>query len=191
MLKSELEEFLRSQGHKFDDKSDSEKIKNFVRWCNTNDCEELILRLSAQGDKILNDENFLDFTIKRIIIRRKSPIRKLVDAGYIAGMAPLPYSLISNKIDPADISKKYLTKQENQADTNISDSIVYTDIESFELRRGKKTITNMFGSSVKENYLSIKALKEYHYKLPTTKNGSFEKIEYWLGIILPLKIIIK
>ena len=176
MLKSELEEFLRSQGHKFDDKSDSEKIKNFVRWCNTNDCEELILRLSAQGDKILNDENFLDFTTKKIIITRKSPIRKLVDAGYIAGMAPLPYSLISNKIDPADISKKFLTKQENQADTNISDSIVYSDIESFELRRGKKTITNMFGSSVKETYLSIKALKEYHYKYLQLKMVHLKKL---------------
>lgn len=191
MIKSELEQFLQFLGHKFDEKSDSEKIKFFIRWCNMKGFEELMLRLSGQGDKIFEKENFLDFTNKRIIIRRKSQFRKLVDVGYIAGMAPLPYSLISNKIDLADISKKYLTNQKNQSDIDIRDSIFYSDIKSFELRRGIKTSTNMFGSSVKENYLSIKGLNEYHYNLPTSKNGSFEKIEYWLGVILPLKIMVK
>lgn len=191
MLKSELEQFLQSLGHKFDDKSDSEKIKFFIRWCNMKGFEELILRLSGQGKKIFEKENFLDFTNKRIIIRQKSSFRKLVDVGYIAGMAPLPYLLISNKIDLADVSKKYLTKKGNQSDINIRDSIFYSDIKYFELRRGIKNSTNMFGSSVKENYLSFKGLNEYHYNLPTSKNDTFKKIQYWLGVILPLKIMIK
>jgi hypothetical protein len=45
----------------------------------------------------------------------------------------------------------------------------------------------MFGRAIVSNFLHIKTSsgKEYDFTLPVNKNGTYEQIRFWIGVILP------
>ena len=50
-------------------------------------------------------------------------------------------------------------------------------------------ISNMLGTAINENVLVIHTMKEkYEFRLPTGKNGPYDKTFYWLKMCLPVKI---
>ena len=63
-----FESFLNKFRGMLDEKSDSEKIKFFIDWCNQNGMEEIILRLSSEAKGGWSKNFYLDFTTSRIII---------------------------------------------------------------------------------------------------------------------------
>lgn len=193
MLESEFDEFLKSNKSKLEGRSDSEKIRLFIDWCNKYDIEELILRLSSDGRRIFDESCFLDFTTRGILIRKKSWSRKLVDPGFIAGMAPLPYALISSKLKISEITKKTLADTAGISEKKksmLSKYIPYTDIVEISLRPGLGTrVTNMLGSTLTKNFLTIKTANgSYLYSLPVGKNGPYDKIYFWLSAISPVDV---
>src|SRR5919205_486436 len=107
MRTEEFKRFLRfAEDHSLQSKSDAEKIQTFISWCKKNRFEEVIIRLSSESKGGWGNNFLLDFTTDRIIISKKKFIRKFVDLGYIAGMAPFPYMLVSKqKPKPSDLKK--------------------------------------------------------------------------------------
>ena len=67
--------------------------------------EEVILRLSSENKVGWGKNFFLDFTTSRIIVSKKNFMRKFVDMGYIAGMAPFPYMVLSKNLKLSDLRK--------------------------------------------------------------------------------------
>lgn len=194
MLESEFEEFLNSNKSRLEGRSDSEKIKLFIEWCNKYGLEELIIRLSSDGTRIFDVGCFLDFTTRGILIRKKSWSRKFVDTGFVAGMAPLPYALISSKLRIADITKKTLADTADvirKKGSMLSKYVPYTEVAEISLRPGTETrVTNMLGSTLRQNFLTIKTTESppLRYSLPVGKNGPYEKVYYWLSAILPIDV---
>jgi hypothetical protein len=193
LLESEFEEFVKSNKSRLKGLSDTEKIRMFIDWCNKYNIEELILRLSADGKGVFDAGYFLDFTTSGLLIRKKTWSRKLVDPGYIAGMAPLPYRLICDKLKVGDISKRTLAQASNIIELKSDDLtkyITYSQIKEIRLRPGVETrVTNMFGSTLRQNFISIKiADSSYGYSLPVGKNGSYDKIYFWLSEIIPVDV---
>ena len=193
MLESEFEEFVKSNKSRLRGLSDTEKIRMFIDWCNKYNIEELILRLSAEGEGVFDSGYFLDFTTSGLLIRKKTWSRKLVDPGYIAGMAPLPYRLICDKLKVDDISKRTLAQASNiieRKSDDLSKYITYTQIKEIRLRPGLETrVTNMLGSTLRQNFMTIQtADSSYRYSLPVGKNGSYDKIYFWLSAILPVDV---
>ena len=190
MNQSEFEQFLNFSQKDARARSDSEKILSFIQWCNSRGIEEVIIRLSADNKNWTSYNYFLDFTTSRLIVSTKSFRRKFIETGFIAGIAPLPYALLAkDRIpdfkkgttpDPSEIMRKARTIL----------SLQYSEIEEMHLRRGiETTITNMLGTAINTNFLTIKTKDdEYSYRLPVSKNGSFEKIYYWLNAIAPVKV---
>lgn len=188
---SEFEQFLNFCEKDARARSDSEKILSFIQWCNSKGIEEIIIRLSAENKSWTGCNYFLDFTSFRLIVSTKSFTRKVIDTGFIAGMAPLPYALLArNKSpdfkrgttpDPSEIIRKARTIL----------SLQYSEIEEMHLRRGiETTITNMLGTAINMNFLTIKTRngEQYSYRLPVRKNGLFEKMYFWLNAIAPVKV---
>jgi hypothetical protein len=194
MLQSEFEEFMNSNKSRLEGKSDSEKIKLFIGWCNKYGLEELIIRLSSDGTSIFDVGCFLDFTTRGIIIRKKSWFRKFVDTGFIAGMAPLPYALLSSKLKITDITKKTLVETADVARKKeglLSKYVPYTEVAEISLRPGLETrVTNMLGSALRQNFLTIKTMggPALQYSLSAGKNGPYDKIYFWLSAILPIDV---
>jgi hypothetical protein len=187
----EFEQFLNFSEKDARSKSDSEKISSFIQWCNSKGIEEVIIRLSTENKNWTSCNYFLDFTTSRLIVSTKSFTRKFIDTGFIAGMAPLPYALLArNKspdfkkgitLDPSEIIRKARTIL----------SLQYSEIEEMHLRKGiETTITNMLGTAINMNFLTIKTRngEQYSYRLPVKKNGSFEKMYFWLNAIAPVKV---
>lgn len=194
MLQSEFEEFMNSNKSRLEGKSDSEKIKLFIDWCNKYGLEELIMRLSSDGTSIFDVGCFLDFTTRGILIRKKSWSRKFVDTGFIGGMAPLPYALLSSKLKITDITKKTLVETADVARKKeglLSKYVPYTEVAEISLRPGLETrVTNMLGSTLRQNFLTIKTMggPALQYSLPVGKNGPYDKIYFWLSSILPIDV---
>ena len=192
MKTSEFEQFLKFAEDHLSDKSESQKIQTFVSWCKKSGIEEVILRLSSENKGGLGKNFFLDFTTSRIIVSKKKFMRKFVDVGYIAGMAPFPYMLLSKNLKISDLRK---TSVINPEDTLKKDSsnffIPYSEIHQVIIRKGVESIvTNMLGSMVTRNFLTVKtSSKKYDYGLPVNKNGTFEQIHYWLGVVMPVKVL--
>jgi hypothetical protein len=172
--------------------TDPEKIQLFMDWCNRKGQEELVLRLSSESRGGWGENTFLDFTTKRIIIRKKEFFRKFLDLGYVAGMAPYPYLVLSKKIKNSDIMKKSAS-----IDVNLilqkaqSFSVLYEDVLHLEFHKGTETIVhNMMGSIIQTNFLSISTTqKTYEFKLPTKKNGHFDRLFFWLDSVIPVKVV--
>jgi hypothetical protein len=187
---SEFEQFLNFSEKDARARSDSEKILSFIQWCNSKRIEEVIIRLSAENKNWTGCNYFLDFTTSRLIISTKSFTRKFFDTGFVAGMAPIPYALLAKDkipdfkkgttLDPSEIVKKAKSTLYLQ----------YSQIEEIHLRRGvETTITNMLGTAINMNFLTIKTQDHlYEYRLPVRKNGSFEKMYFWLNVIAPVKV---
>jgi hypothetical protein len=188
----EFEQFLKlAEDNGLSSKSDSEKIKDFILWCKKKNIEENLLRLSSEEKGGWSRNFSLDFTTIRIIISKKSFLKKFVDMGYVAGIAPFPYMVLSKKLKRFDVKKQYknsLTDIINRDKSNYY--IWYSDIQEFIIRKGiETTVTNMVGTMIMKNFITIKTVnKTYDFTLPVNKNGKFEQIHFWLSVVLPFNV---
>ncbi len=192
MKTAEFEQFLKFAEDHLSDKSDPEKIQTFISWCKKNGIEEVILRLSSENKGGLGKNFFLDFTTSRIIVSKKKFMRKFVDVGYIAGMAPFSYMLLSKNLKLSDLRKTSVINPEDILGKDSSNFFIpYSEIQEVIIRKGLESIvTNMLGSIITRNFLTVKtSSKKYDYGLPVNKNGTFEQIHYWLGVIMPVKVL--
>ena len=173
-------------------KSDSEKVMFFIDWCNHNDIEETIIRLSSETKGGWGNNLQLDFTTSRIIISRKGFLRKFIDLGYVAGMAPYPYLLLKNKLKESDISSDscVISPESILKHDQWNFYIEYSKINDFILRKGiETTVTNMIGRMIQSNFMTIRSQnKMYNFALPVNKNGNYEQIIFWLGVVVPFNI---
>ncbi|MDP9289686.1 MAG: hypothetical protein M3P08_16025 [Thermoproteota archaeon] len=194
MTPIEFEQFLKFSKDRISEKSNSEKIRAFIEWCKEKDMEEIILRLSSEDKGGWGKNCFLDFSTTRMIVSKKSFVRKFADLGYIAGMAPFPYKLTTknwNVLKGSDITERALISPEDVLTRNSSNFYIwYSDIEEFVVRKGVETIMrNMLGTMIKANFLTIKeSHKTYNFAVPVNKNGSFDEIHFWLSVVLPVNV---
>jgi hypothetical protein len=192
MKPTEFEQFLKFVEDQLSNKSDSQKIQAFTSWCKKNNTEEVILRLSSEDKGGWGkDFFFVDFTTSRIIVSKKRFLRKFLDLGYVAGMAPLPYIIFSKKLKSSTIRKQALFNPATILDNDGSNFFIsYSDIQDIVIRKGTENVVrNMLGTMITRNFLTVKtASKTYDYVLPANKNGTFEEIYYWLSIVLPVKV---
>jgi hypothetical protein len=188
----EFEQFLRfSEDNRLSSKSDPEKIKDFILWCKKKNLEENILRLSSEEKGGWSRNFCLDFTTTRIIVSKKSLLKKFVDLGYVAGIAPFPYMVLSKKIKQSYVKKQYRNSPADIIKRESSNYYIwYSDIQEFIIRKGTETtVTNMIGSAIMKNFLTIKTVnKTYDFILPVNKNGKFEQIHFWLSAVLPINV---
>jgi hypothetical protein len=181
--------------------SDSQKIKMFYDLMGVQNIEPIVLRLSGYiKSKPMKIDYLLTFTPTRIIMVKKNKLRKLTDPGFVAGIGPYLYYILSEKIEYADIKIKdsFISKEQDSAEAATAASgdmpqvvsIKYQDIKKMVFYSDTKTlVSNMLGTAVKENVLIIHTVKEkYEFKLPTGKNGPYNKTLYWLKTCLPVKI---
>lgn len=184
-----FEHFLEEAKRDLKDKSDSEKIQFFISWCKKNGTEEVILRLSSENKGGWSSNFYLDFTTDRIIVTKKSFITKFADMGYVAGLAPYPYLLLSKSLDPSKIRKQAsLAPDELEKSENYLTSIWYSEIEEIIFRKGIETaVANMFGRAIVANFLAIKTSngRKFDFKLPVNKNGTYEQVHFWVNVVLP------
>jgi hypothetical protein len=192
MNASQFQEFLTYANKRLAGRSDSEKVAAFMAWCKDRGIEEVIARLSAEDKKWWKQSLFLDFTTTRIIVSKKSYSRKFLDTGFVAGMAPFPYIVLSKDLRISNIRKQSLLRPEEMLKSNSANYyMLYSEIRNFFLRKGvETTITNMLGTAIKSNFVTIRTInnKVFSFRLPVSKNGSFEKIHYWLSVVLPIRI---
>ena len=188
----EFEQFLKlAEDNGLSSKSDSEKIIEFILWCKRKNIEENILRLSSEEKGGWSRNFSLDFTTTRIIISKKSFLKKFVDMGYVAGIAPFPYMVLSKKIKRYDVKKQYRNSPADIIKKDRSNYYIwYSDIQEFIIRKGiETTVTNMVGTMIMKNFITIKTVnKTYDFTLPVNKNGKFEQIHFWLSVVLPFNV---
>ncbi len=189
MNHSEFKQFLE---HSKRINSDSEKLLSFIRWCNNKGIEEVLIRLSGEEGGWMRGNFFLDFTTSRIIASKKSFRRRLVDTGFIAGMAPLPYTLLTRqKNQVPDFRKGIKLNPSEMVGRDNSSYIWYSELKKVLLRRGVETVvTNMLGTALRANFLTMETAssKQFTYRLPVRKNDSFERMSYWLKLVLPIEV---
>ncbi len=188
----EFKQFLKDKSSKFSHKSDMEKIRIFINWCQKKRNEELILRLSSENKGGWGDNYTLDFTTNRIIVKKKSFFKKFADYGYTAGLAPYPYLIIDKK--KVNYKKmKTIVDSPHHYDVNSSFAIMYNEINEFVFRKGIDSIvTNMLGRAIVSNYIKIKTNDNtFDFMIPVNKNGKFDDIRIWLETALPFQILIK
>jgi hypothetical protein len=183
-----FERFLQESKKTLTGKSDSEKVRTFIDWCVKNNCEEVILRISSEEKGGWARNHFLDFTTTRIIVTKKSFLTKFADLGYVAGLAPYPYLVLLKDSKTSSTKAKATSSSPEELLKKQGFYIWYSDIAEFVLRKGIETlVANMFGRAIVSNFLQIKTLsgKEYDFTLPVNKNGTYEQIRYWIGVVLP------
>jgi hypothetical protein len=192
MNQFEFEQFLRfADEEALSAKSDSEKIQDFILWCKKNNFEEIILRLGSEEKGGWSKNFSLDFTTTRIILSKKRFLNKFVDLGYVAGLAPIPYMILSKKIKRSYVKKQYNDPPEDIIKRDRSNYYIpYSDIQQFIIRKGiETTVTNMVGTMIMKNFLTIKTVDNtYDFTLPVNKNGKFEHIHFWLSVVLPVNV---
>jgi hypothetical protein len=185
----EFEQFLKlAEDNGVSSKSDSEKIKDFILWCKKKNIEENLLRLSSEEKGGWSRNFSLDFTTTRIIISKKSFLKKFVDMGYVAGIAPFPLSKKLKRFDVKKQCRNSLTDIINRDKSSYY--LWYSDIQEFIIRKGiETTVTNMVGTMIMKNFITIKTVnKTYDFTLPVNKNGKFEQIHFWLSVVLPFNV---
>ncbi|MDQ3884247.1 MAG: hypothetical protein M3239_02235 [Thermoproteota archaeon] len=183
-----FDKFLGESREKLDGNSDPEKIRVYINWCLQNGYEEIILRISSEEKGGWARNYFLDFTTNRIIVSKKSFLTKFADLGYVAGLAPYPYLVLQKELKTSKNIRLEVLSTPKDLSKDQGVYIRYSDISEFELRKGIETmVTNMFGRAIVSNFLRIKTTtgNEYNYTLPVNKNGTYEQIRYWIGVILP------
>jgi hypothetical protein len=172
--------------------SDAERILLFIEWCKKRKMEELILRLSSETTGGWGNNFFLDFTTNRLIVSKKNFFRKFADVGYIAGMAPYPYLVLSPKIKDSEIDKRSASFDPDAILSSNPNNLCfwYEEIEELLFRRGDETtVHNMMGSVVQANFLTIKSKgKTFQFKLPARKDGQFDKVYYWMRTLIPVPV---
>ena len=189
----DFKEFLDFLNHnKKDNENSVDNLLYFIEWCNNNDHEELLVRLNSEKQGGLGNNSVIDFTTNRIIITRKKIINRIFEMGFVAGLGPFPYMILSKKKQQSkikDSAKLQIEKILN--DQNLECTINYTDILKIVIKRGSNSVVrNMLGSFITKNYLTIftKNNNKYEYILPVKKNGEFRKMAYWMKSILPVEI---
>jgi hypothetical protein len=183
-----FDKFLKESKKRLNGKSDSEKVRVFIDWCLKNNYEEIVLRISSEEKGGWARNYILDFTTSRIIVTKKSFLTKFVDVGYVAGLAPYPYLVLLKDSNPSKIRSQATTSPEQLLKKQQSFYIWYSDIAEFVLRKGTETlVTNMFGRAIVSNFLSIKKTsgEDYKFTLPVNKNGTYEQVRFWMGVVLP------
>ena len=183
-----FDKFLKESKKRLNGKSDSEKVRVFIDWCLKNNYEEVILRISSEEKGGWARNYILDFTTSRIIVAKKSFLTKFADVGYVAGLAPYPYLVLLKDSNSSKIRSQATTSPEQLLKKQQSFYIWYSDIAEFVLRKGTETlVTNMFGRAIVSNFLSIKKSsgEGYKFTLPVNKNGTYEQIRFWMGVVLP------
>ena len=191
MIPEQFAKFLEHSKDILVKKSDSEKVLFFIDWCKSHDIEETILRLSSETKGGWGKNLQLDFTTNRIIVSRKGVLRKFVDLGFVAGMAPYPYLLLKNKLRESDFSSNScVISPIAQLEDPSNFYIEYSKIDDFILRKGiETTVTNMVGRMIKSNFITIHSQsKVYKFTLPVNKNGNYEQLVFWLGVVVPVRI---
>ena len=173
--------------------SEIQKIQTFYQLCKKSNIEPIILRLTGNVKNRFSRTSYLiTFTTTRIIISKKSNLRSLVDIGYVAGLGPYLYYLVSNKVKLEDIKLKDSFIEDIFSDLNSTNKfyINYNDITKLVFSNGIETLTtNMLGSAVNENFLKINTQKNrYNFIISAKKNGDYEKISYWLKMSLPIEV---
>ncbi len=173
--------------------SELQKIQTFYQLCKKSNIEPIILRLTGSVKNRFSRTSYLiTFTTTRIIISKKSNLRSLVDIGYVAGLGPYLYYLVSNKVKLEDIKLKDSFIEDIFSDLNSTNKfyINYNDITKLVFCNGIETLTtNMLGSAVNENFLRIYTQKNrYNFIISAKKNGDYEKISYWLKMSLPIEV---
>jgi hypothetical protein len=171
----------------------SQKIHAFNQLCKKYNIEPIILRLSGEiKNKIKNTNYLITFTTTRVIISKKGNLKSIFDIGYIAGLGPYLYYLVSDKVNLEDIKlKNSLIQNVTFNSSSINEYYVeYNDINKIVFYNGVETrITNMLGSAVSDNFLNIYTNEKYYnFIIPVKKNGDYEKIFYWLRLSLPISI---
>jgi len=171
-----------------------QKIHAFSQLCKKYNIEPIILRLSGDiKNKIKRTSYLITFTTTRVIILKKGNIKSLFDIGYIAGLGPYLYYLVSDKVNLEDVKLKNSLIQNVTLNSSSANgySIEYNSIKKIVFCNGVETrVTNMLGSAVSDNFLKIctKEEKLYNFMIPVKKNGDYEKIFYWLRMSLPISI---
>ena len=189
----DFKEFLDFLNHnKKDNENSVVNLLYFIDWCNNNNHEELLVRLSSEKQSGLGYDSVIDFTTKRIIITRNKLINRIFELGFVAGLGPFPYMILSKKKQQSKIKDSAKLKIEKILhDENLEFTISYIDVQKIVIKRGSNSVVrNMFGSFITKNYLTIftKANNKYEYVLSIKKNGEFNKMFYWMKSILPVEI---
>ena len=144
--------------------SEIQKIQTFYQLCKKSNIEPIILRLTGSvKNRFTRTSYLITFTTTRIIISKKSNLRSLVDIGYVAGLGPYLYYLVSNKVKLEDIKLKDSFIQDIFFDLNSTNKfyINYNDITKLVFYNGIETLTtNMLGSAVNDNFLKIYTQKK-------------------------------
>jgi len=188
----DFKEFLDSLNqNKKDNENIVDNLLYFIEWCNNNNYEELLIRLNSEKQGGLGYNSVIDFTTKRIIITRKKIINRIFEIGFVAGLGPFPYMILSKKKQQSKIKDSAKLRIEKILhDQNLEYIINYTDILKIIIKRGSNSVVrNMFGSFITKNYITIFTRdNKYEYILPIKKNGEFNKMSYWMKSILPVQI---
>jgi len=189
----DFKEFLDILNHnKKDNENSIVNLLSFIDWCNNNNHEELLVRLSSEKQSGLGYNSVIDFTTKRIIITRNKLINRIFELGFVAGLGPFPYMILSKKKQQSKIKDSAKLKIEKiLQDENLEFTISYIDVQKIVIKRGSNSVVrNMFGSFITKNYLTIftKANNKYEYVLSIKKNGEFNKMFYWMKSIIPVEI---
>ena len=189
----DFKEFLDILNHnKKDNENSIVNLLSFIDWCNNNNHEELLVRLSSEKQSGLGYNSVIDFTTKRIIITRNKLINRIFELGFVAGLGPFPYMILSKKKQQSKIKDSAKLKIEKiLQDENLEFTISYIDVQKIVIKRGSNSIVrNMLGSFITKNYLTIltKTNNKYEYVLSIKKNGDFSKMFYWMKSILPVEI---
>jgi hypothetical protein len=182
-----FEKFIIESKNRLNEQSGPDKLRIFIDWCIRNNYEEVILRISSEEKGGWSKNYFLDFTTSRIIITKKSFLSKFADLGYVAGLAPHCYLVLQKDSNSQGLKAQTALSPEELLKRQ-SFYIQYSDISEFVLRKGIETmVANMFGRAIVSNFLHIKKFsgKEYNFTLPVNKNGTYEQIRYWIGVLLP------
>ncbi|HEU5461650.1 MAG TPA: hypothetical protein VFU79_05205 [Nitrososphaeraceae archaeon] len=168
-----------------------ENLLYFIEWCNDNNYEELLVRLNSEKQGGLGYNSIIDFTTRRIIITRKTIIKRIFEIGFVAGLGPFPYMILSKKKQQSKIKDSAKLQIEKILhDQNLECIINYNDILKIVIKKGSNSLVrNMFGSFITKNYMTIFTKNnKYEYTLPIKKNGEFNKMSYWMKSILPVEI---
>ena len=172
--------------------SDFQKVRAFYQLCDKHKVEPILSRLSGSIKSRSLSIYLITFTNSRIIISKKGLLRNFFDFGYIAGLGPFLYYIVSDKrkSDNIKINDSYIIDPLGDLDSKNNFYINYDNIKKLVFYRGIETMTtNILGSTLKYNIFRIFSHDDLcEYIISVRKNGDYEKIFYWLKLALPIDV---
>ena len=161
MEQDRFEQFLKDKSNKLFHKSDQEKIRIYINWCQKRGDEELILRLASENKGGWANNYKLDFTTNRIIIT-DIKVKTNIDSSDLYGDSS-SFFIMYNEI------KEFVLKQ--GIDSEVMNMM------------GRAIVSNYIKIKTNDN--------TFDFTMPVNKNGKFEDIRIWLETVLPFEILIK